>query len=268
MRSPIITKPVSGPISNGSSPLNRGAGRLFGTCLGDSPWDRATMALVCSGVVPQQPPTRFTRPSRANSCRYLLVSSGSSSCEPNSFGRPALGWQATYVGAMRARSSTNGRISFAPSEQLTPTMNGRACSTDVQNASTVWPERLRPLRSTAVNEIQSGSCGAASCAATIAAFAFSVSKIVSISRMSTPPSASAAICSAYASRTSSNVTARYAGSSTFGESDSVTLSGPTEPATKPPNSSATAAREPRAFEAHLGGVAPAARSRPGRCASP
>ena len=47
----------------------------------------------------------------------------------------------------RERSSTNGRISFAPSEQLTPTMNGFACSTDDQNASTVWPERLRPLRS-------------------------------------------------------------------------------------------------------------------------
>ena len=38
VRSPIITKPVSGPISNGSSPLNRGAARLSGTCLGDCPW--------------------------------------------------------------------------------------------------------------------------------------------------------------------------------------------------------------------------------------
>ena len=54
-----------------------------------------------------------------------------------------------------------------------------ACSTETQNASDVWPERFRPLRSMAVNESQSGSSGATSRAATIAAFAFSVSKIVS-----------------------------------------------------------------------------------------
>ena len=73
----------------------------------------------------------------------------------------------------------------------------------------------------------------------MAAFALSESKIVSIRNRSTPPSRSAAICSAYVSTTWSKVTARYAASSTFGDSDSVTLSGPTEPATRPPYSSAT-----------------------------
>ena len=141
--------------------------------------------------------------------------------------------------ATREMSSTNGRISLAPSEQLTPTMSGFACSTETQNDSTVWPERLRPLRSTAVNESHSGTSGAASRAATMAAFALSESKIVSIKSRSTPPSRKAAICSAYVATTSSKVTARYAASSTFGESDSVTFSGPTEPATSPPNSSAT-----------------------------
>ena len=140
--------------------------------------------------------------------------------------------------AICERSSTNGRISVAPSEQLTPTINGSACSTESQNASTVCPERFRPLRSTAVNDSQRGSSGAVSSAATIAAFAFSESKIVSIRSRSTPPSRSAAICSAYVATTSSNVTARYAASSTLGESDSVTFRGPTEPATSPPNSSA------------------------------
>ena len=111
-------------------------------------------------------------------------------------------------------------------------MNGSACSTETQNASEVWPERFRPLLSIAVNESHSGSSGATARAATIAAFAFSVSKIVSIMRRSTPPSRNAAICSSYAACTWSKVTARYAGSSTFGESESVTLSGPTEPATK------------------------------------
>ena len=70
-------------------------------------------------------------------------------------------------------------------------MNGSACSTEIQNASEVCPERLRPLLSIAVNESQSGSSGATARAATIAAFAFSVSKIVSMSRRSTPPSRSA-----------------------------------------------------------------------------
>ncbi len=82
----------------------------------------------------------------------------------------------------------NGRISVAPSEQLTPTTSGRACSTEIQNASTVWPERFLPLRSIAVKEIQSGSSGATSCAATSAALAFRVSKTVSIMSRSTPPS--------------------------------------------------------------------------------
>ncbi len=90
----------------------------------------------------------------------------------------------------------NGLISVAPSEQLTPTINGSACSTESQNASTVCPERFLPERSIAVNEIQSGSSGAISLAATSAAFAFRVSKTVSIISRSTPPSRSAAICSA------------------------------------------------------------------------
>ena len=108
------------------------------------------------------------------------MSAGCSSCAPNAFGSPAFGWHETYVVATRARSSTNGRICAPPSEQLTPTISGSACSTEAQNASTVCPERFRPLRSMAVNEIQSGSSGATSFAATIAAFAFSVSKTVSI----------------------------------------------------------------------------------------
>ena len=102
---------------------------------------------------------------------------------------------------MRESSATYGRISFAPSAQLMPTISGSACSIDVQNASIVWPQSVRPERSTIVTLIQSGNCGAASRAAAIAAFAFSVSKIVSISSRSTPPSARPRICSAYVSTT-------------------------------------------------------------------
>ncbi len=203
-----------------------------------------------AGVVPQQPPTMFTSPDRANSSSIPAVSSGVSSYPPKAFGRPAFGCEATYVSANRARSATCGRISAAPSEQLTPTTSGLACSIELQNASTVWPDRVRPLRSTMVTEIHSGRCGATSRAAATAAFALRVSKIVSISSRSTPPSASAAICSAYASRTCSKVTARYDGSSTRGDSDRVTFSGPIEPATnRPPTSSAAwrASRAPATF---------------------
>ena len=112
------------------------------------------------------------------------------------------------MSASRASSATCGRISFAPSEQLTPTISGFACSIEFQNASTVWPESVRPERSTIVTEIQSGSSGATSRAAAIAAFAFSVSKIVSIRSRSTPPSRRPRICSAYDSTTWSKVTAR------------------------------------------------------------
>jgi len=78
---------------------------------------------------------------------------------------------------------------------LTPTISGSACSTDVQTASIVCPESVRPERSTIVAEIQSGVEGAVARAAAIAAFAFRVSKIVSSSSRSTPPSTSPAICS-------------------------------------------------------------------------
>ncbi len=111
------------------------------------------------------------------------------------------------MSARRASSATCGRSSAAPSEQLHPTISGRARSIERQNASTVCPERVRPDRSTN-SEIQSGRSGATSWAAATAAFAFSVSKIVSISSRSTPPSASAAICSAYDALTRSKVTAR------------------------------------------------------------
>ena len=103
------------------------------------------------------------------------------------------------TGATVASASRYGRISAAPSEQFTPTLNGSACSTEVQNASMVWPESVRPLRSTIVTEIHRGTSGATSMAAAMAAFAFRVSKIVSISSRSTPPSRRPRICSAYAS---------------------------------------------------------------------
>jgi len=58
---------------------------------------------------------------------------------------------------------------------------------------------VRPLRSVIVTETMRGMSGARSIAAAIAALAFSVSKIVSIRRTSTPPARSPRICAAYPS---------------------------------------------------------------------
>ena len=44
-------------------------------------------------------------------------------------------------------------MSRAPSAQLMPTENGLACAIDTQNASIVWPDSVRPLRSVTVTEI-------------------------------------------------------------------------------------------------------------------
>ena len=78
-------------------------------------------------------------------------------------------------------------------------MSGSAWRMLCQKASTVWPERVRPEASTMVPEMTSGSRSPSSskraCTAKMAALALSVSKIVSMSRMSAPPSTSPAAAS-------------------------------------------------------------------------
>jgi len=39
----------------------------------------------------------------------------------------------------------SGRISLAPSAQLMPTTVGLACAIEVANASSDWPEKVRPI---------------------------------------------------------------------------------------------------------------------------
>ena len=88
---------------------------------------------------------------------------------------------------------------MAPSAQLSPMDSGRACAIEFQNASVVWPESVRPLWSVMVPEIITGrrspSRSKTPSMAKIAAFALSVSKIVSISSRSAPPSSSASAAS-------------------------------------------------------------------------
>ena len=91
VRSPTITKPVSGVIRNGSSPEKVVVAVVTGSSRGATPRTASAIIRTCSGVVPQQPPTRLTRPACANSPSRVLVISGVSSNPPKAFGRPALG---------------------------------------------------------------------------------------------------------------------------------------------------------------------------------
>jgi hypothetical protein len=103
-----------------------------------------------------------------------------------------LGWALRYTGATRERSETYCRSWRAPRAQLRPTERGRACATECQNASTVCPERVRPLASVIVPEIITGTRAPrfsnSRSSAKIAPLALSVSKIVSIMITSAPPS--------------------------------------------------------------------------------
>ena len=118
--------------------------------------------------------------------------------------------------AIRASSATCGRMSSAPSAQLMLTANRFACATELKNASTVWPDSVRPERSGIVTDAITGTraqrpARTARSIANSAALQFSVSMCVSVSSRSTPPSSSAAACSRYASTSWRNVTERAPG---------------------------------------------------------
>ena len=77
--------------------------------------------------------------------------------------------------------------------------SGRACRTEYQNASVTWPDRVRPDASVMVPDTMTGqrrSCSSNKVSrAKIAALALSVSKIVSTSSTSAPPSTRPRACS-------------------------------------------------------------------------
>jgi hypothetical protein len=69
VRSPTMTNPVSGVIRNGSSPEKVVTGSCGGIARGATPRTASAIWRMCSGVVPQHPPTTFTSPACANSPR-------------------------------------------------------------------------------------------------------------------------------------------------------------------------------------------------------
>src|SRR2546426_4204111 len=91
VRSPMLTKLVSGRIVNGSRPLNRVYGSGQAGTLGLQSRTASAIAAIWAGVVPQHPPTRLSQPFAANSRRSSAMISGVSSNPPNALGNPALG---------------------------------------------------------------------------------------------------------------------------------------------------------------------------------
>ncbi len=158
VRSPTFTKSESSSMFIGSSPESRSLWSPAGIERGGRSLTACAMAAMCSGVVPQQPPAMLTKPDCANSPSSDEVISGVSS-KPVSligFGRPALGYTQMAASHTRESSAMYGRINAAPSAQFNPMVIGFACRTEFQNASTVWPERMRPEASVTVPDTMTG----------------------------------------------------------------------------------------------------------------
>ena len=79
VRSPTVTKVWPSSILKGSSPLNREIGGLDLRTRGEIERVFSTVALICSGVVPQQPPIILIKPLSAKSLSASEVCSGVSS---------------------------------------------------------------------------------------------------------------------------------------------------------------------------------------------
>ena len=93
VRSPMFTKFVSGRSVSASQPDRRVKGSTRGATRGVAPRTASAMARMCSGVVPQQPPTRLSQPFRAHSPSTGAMSAGVSGnpVGNSGLGSPALG---------------------------------------------------------------------------------------------------------------------------------------------------------------------------------
>ena len=108
VRSPTLTKRLFSSMTHGSSPESRRAGGTTAGWRGAPCVDASAIAAMCSGVVPQQPPTMLTSPEVANSPTTRAIASGVSSYSPNALGSPAFGWANTKQSAMREKRAAWG----------------------------------------------------------------------------------------------------------------------------------------------------------------
>src|SRR5262249_14957466 len=115
--------PVS-PLACAARPVatNRRGGQGGGAAAG--------LFLMCSGVVPQQPPRNFT-PLWISRFAYFDMYSGEAMyiCRPfTSRGSPALGWQEILRAVTAVISSTASSMTSGPTEQLRPMTSAPAAS--------------------------------------------------------------------------------------------------------------------------------------------
>src|SRR4051812_42358871 len=111
-------------------------GSAVGTLRGAIPRTASAMALICGGVVPQQPPTMLSQPFSAQS-RNCGASDSGVSGKPvgnNGFGSPAFGYALAQMGATFESSSMSGRNSFGPSAQFMPTLRSGTLEMEFQKA--------------------------------------------------------------------------------------------------------------------------------------
>jgi hypothetical protein len=138
--------------------------------------------------------------------------------------------------ATRAAPAHKPRRSLAPSAQLRPTLKGRACWTECQKASVVWPESVRPEASVIVPEIITGRRAAA----LGEDFLDREDRRLGVQRVEDrldQDDVGATIeetvtASVYEATSSSKVTLRIPASLTSGEMEAVRLVGPSTPATQ------------------------------------
>ncbi len=224
------------------SRAGRGAGRVGGT----TPATRSASTAMCSGVVPQQPPTMPTPKRSTNSPSVCASSAGDSgkTVSPSGpwIGSPAFGMQWTGIGACSPRKRIASRMSPGPVEQFRPMTSTRSASSVVSAASTSVPSSIVPLAGSSETETWIGTVRPAAAIARrapkIAAFASRMSCTVSMISRSTPPSSSAPACSAKTSVSAAGVIAPSVGSSEAGSRPV----GPMQPATKRSSPAASRAR--------------------------
>ena len=235
-----------------------------------SPATASAIAAMCSGVVPQQPPTPFTSPLSANSREQLRSRLGRLVVAAERVRQAGVRVAPDgHVGDARQLGQPRAHLGRAERAVDRRPRAGSACSIEVQNASTVWPDSVRPLRSTTVSETTSGSCGR-----DILGGHDRGLRVQRVEDRLDQQQVDAALGERLGSarRTRRAPRRRWprgsAGSSTRADIDSVTFSGPTEPGHEPRPLGVEPRRTPAARAARPRRSSrrrrPRARSRPGR----
>ncbi len=235
-RSPIIAGRGSCTSGVAAIMLDTCGGRGAGRGPGVRPATRSASALMCSGVVPQQPPT-IDRPKRSTNSPSVSASGPGCSGKIVSpfgpwIGMPALGMQCTGTGDHSPRKRIASRMSSGPVEQFSPITSTLSASSVVSTASMSVPSSILPPLGSSETEAWIGTRRPVSLNASrtpkIEALTSRMSCAVSTITRSTPPSSRPCACSVNVSTSSRKLIWPRVGSSEAGRWPV----GPIEPATK------------------------------------